>query len=232
MTRLTLPVLALCVLFPNPARPAEPTRPAPIYTLPEDGSWVEYDWIAAGADGKQIKGLLRISCVGRKTSEGVECRWVEIRKEYRAGDQTQREYRKFLIPEKAFAAAPTLRDQVRTVIGQDDSAAPLLLSASRTRDFLNMGFDAPEAVLKEVRARVKVTTPLGKYEARQVTARSQSGERLREYEGWLTADVPFGWARFEVREGPRDGPGQTVFTATAVRSGKGAKAEVNEALAK
>ena len=55
---------------------------------------------------------------------------------------------------------------------------------------------------------------------------------MREYEGWLTADVPFGCARFEVREGEGDGSSKTVFTATAVRRGKGAKSEVNEAKAK
>jgi hypothetical protein len=86
--------------------------------------------------------------------------------------------------------------------------------------------------LKEVRARAKVTTPLGEYEAQHVTARSKSGERVREYDGWLTADVPFGCARFEVREGTGDGPRKIVFAATAARSGKGAKAQVNEAKAK
>ena len=232
MARLMSPALALCILFPIPSPSAEPTRVAPIYSLPEDGSWVEYDWTGVGPDEKEIKGRLRVSSVGSKTSGGVESRWVEVRKEYAQGGETKREYRKFLVAAKAFAAAPTLRDHVGTVIGQDGSAAPLLFSAARARDFLNMGFDAPDAALKEVRARARLTTPLGKYEARQVTARSKSGERVREYEGWLTADVPFGCARFEVREGQGDGRLRTIFTATAARSGKGAKAEVDETKAR
>jgi hypothetical protein len=95
-----------------------------------------------------------------------------------------------------------------------------------------MGLAAPDAELKEAEARAKVTTPLGRYEARRVTARSKSGERVREYGGWLTADVPFGCARFEVREGQGDGRLRTIFTATAARSGKGAKAEVDETKAR
>ena len=232
MSRMTYLLLVAWVVLPVRAPAAEPTRAAPLYALPADGTWVEFDWTATDHDGKEVKGTLRLSSVGGKVIDGTACRWVEIRKEHREGDETKREYRKLLIAEKAFAAAPTLRDHVRTVIGQDGSAAPLTFSASRTRDFLNMGLAAPDAELKEAEARAKVTTPLGRYEARRVTARSKSGERVREYGGWLTADVPFGCARFEVREGQGDGRLRTIFTATAARSGKGAKAEVDETKAR
>ncbi len=60
----------------------------------------------------------------------------------------------------------------------------------------------------------------------------KSGERLREYQGWLTADVPFGCARFEVGEAQGDGPLRTIFTATAARSDKGAKAELDKSKAR
>jgi hypothetical protein len=232
MSRLPYLLLATWVVVHGPARAAEPTRAAPLYALPADGTWVEYDWTATDPMGKEVKGTLRLSAVGGKVIDGTACRWVEIRKEYREGSQTKREYRKLLVAEKAFAAAPTLRDHVRAVIGQDGSAAPLTFSASRARNFVNMGFDAADASLKEVRAREKVSTPLGRYDARHVAAQSRSGERVREYDGWLTADVPFGCARFEVREGSGDGPRKTVFTATAARSGKGAKSEVDEARAR
>ena len=232
MSRLTCLWLVACVVVSGPAPAAEPTRAAPLYALPADGTWVEFDWTATDPNGKEVKGTLRLSAVGGGVIDGTPCRWVEIRKEHRDRNETKREYRKLLIAEKAFAAAPTLRDHVRTVIGQDGSAAPLTFSASRARDFLNMGLDAPDASLKEVRPRAKVTTPLGEYEARRVTARSESGKRVREYDGWLTADVPFGCARFEVCEGAADGPRKVVFTATAARRGKGAKAEVDEAKAK
>jgi hypothetical protein len=232
MARGTLLLWAACLALPGPARAAEPTRAAPLYALPADGAWVEYDWTATGPDGKELKGTLRISSVGTKTVGDAAHRWVEVRKEYKEGDETKREYRKLLVAEKAFAAAPTLRDHVPTVIGQDGSEAPALLSAARARDFLDLGLSGSDAVLKEVAARDKVTVPLGKYEARHVRARDKSGERAQEYHGWLTADVPFGCARFEMREGKGDGPVKTVFKATAARSGKGARAEVDESKAR
>jgi hypothetical protein len=224
MARFTSLALLLCVLSPAPARPAEPTRAAPIYSLPDDGSWVEYDWTGVGAAGEDIKGRLRISSVGTKTIDGKESRWVEVRKEYVRAGETKREYRKFLVPVGAFAKAPTLRDHLDSVIGQDDSQAPHTLSTTARRTFLEMGLAGDDAVLKEVRPREKVEVPLGKYEARTVRARGKSGERELEYRGWLTDEVPFGCARFEVVEGA----GKVIFAAKAVRSGRDAKAEVDE----
>src|SRR5439155_4096420 len=139
MARLTSLVLAASVLFLSPSRAAEPTRPAPIYSLPRDGSWVEYDWTGVGPDGKETKGVLRISSVGTTTSAGVESRWVEVRKEYSQGGETRREYRKFLVPVKAFTDSPTLRGHVSSVIGRDNSDAPAGLSAKRARTFVSMG---------------------------------------------------------------------------------------------
>jgi hypothetical protein len=226
--------LALCVLAPAVLRSAEPTRPAVLYSLPADGAWVEFDWTLTGPGpgGKETKGTLRLSSVGSKTVDDTACRWVEARKEFKPDEQTRREFRKLLIAEKEFAAKPTLRDHVRMVIGQEGDASPELFSPGRARDFLNMGLNDPDAALKEVAAREEVSTPLGKYKARHVMARDKSGERTREYHGWLTADVPFGCARFEVREARGDGPLKVVFTATAARSGKDAKPEVDEAKAR
>jgi hypothetical protein len=232
MTRLTSLALALCVLFPTPSRAAEPTRAAPIYALPEDGSWVEYDWTAVGPDGKEIKGLLRISSVGSRTRGGIESRWVEVRKEFRQGGETRREYRKFLVPVKAFTDSPTLRDHVSSVIGQDNSDAPAELSAKRARTFVSMGLTGEDAALKEVRAREKVELLLGKYETRHVRARGMRDDSELEYQGWLSNDVPFGCARFEVLEIPQGGPVKRVFSATAVRAGRGARSEVDESRAR
>jgi hypothetical protein len=228
MARLTCLLFALCIVLPVPARAAAPTRAASLYALPADGAWVEYDWTMSGPDGKDVKGTLRLSAVGGTTVKGTAYRWVEIRKKYTQGGETKHEYRKLLIAEKAFGASPTLRDHVLEVIGQDGSAKPLILSAARAKDFINMGLAGADTSLKEVQAREEVSTPLGKCEARHVTARGKAGGRTREYHGWLVADVPFGCARFEVREGKGDDPVKTVFTATAVRTGKGATGEVDE----
>jgi hypothetical protein len=232
MTRLTALALVFCVLAAAPARPAEPTRAAPIYSLPDDGSWIEFDWTGVGPKGEEIKGVLRISSVGTKTVAGVTSRWVEVRKEYGKKDEKKPEYRKFLVPVKAFAASPTLRDHVDSVIGKEGSEAPHALSSSGRQAFLEMGLNGEGAALKEVLARVSVEVPLGKYEARKVRARGKSSEHELEYRGWLSPDVPFGCARFEIFEIPAGAAPKRIFAATAARSGRGAKSEVDETKSK
>ncbi len=232
MARLMPLALALCVLIAAPARPAEPTRAAPIYALPDDGSWVEYDWTGTGPAGEEIKGKLRISSVGTKTVAGVELRWVEVRKEYTRQGGDKHEYRKFLVPVKAFADAPTLRDHVTSIIGKEDAEAPHALTPSARYTFLDLGLGGDGTALTEVRAREKIEVPLGKYEAREVRARGKSGDRELEYRGWLSADVPFGCARFEIYEGPAGGTPKKIFSAVAARGGRDAKSEVDETRAK
>ena len=48
----------------------------------------------------------------------------------------------------------------------------------------------------------------------------------------LSADVPFGTARFEVYEGPAGGSAKKIFAASAARAGRDAKAEVDETKAR
>src|SRR5438132_1344451 len=79
------------------------TRPAPFYTLPADGTWVEYEWVQTLPGGKQVKGTLRVSSVGRKDVDRVPHRWVEIKLSTRQGDRVRSRYRKLLVGEKALA---------------------------------------------------------------------------------------------------------------------------------
>jgi hypothetical protein len=232
MTRWTYLSLIAWLVLAAPGRPAEPKHAAPLYSLPADGTWVEFEWTATRPSGPDLHGTLRLSAVGGKVISGTAYRWVEIRQEYPADVGTKQQYRKLLIDAKAFVASATLRDHVRTVIGQDGPAAPFLLSPTRAEDFLDLGLGLAEAALTEVRAGEKVRTPLGEHTARQVTAGGASRGHTWEYRGWLTADVPFGCARFEVRKGEGDGPLRTVFTATAARAGRGATAEVDESRAR
>src|SRR5262245_6378401 len=100
MARVRYPLFAACVLLPLLLQGAEPARPAPLYALPLDGSWVEYEWTLSGPDTKDVKGTLRLSAVGSKIIAGTAYRWIEIRKEYRQDGATRRVYRKLLIAEK------------------------------------------------------------------------------------------------------------------------------------
>ena len=50
MRRLMCLGLVLWAALPAAVQPAEPARPAPFYSLPADGDWVEYAWKAIGPD--------------------------------------------------------------------------------------------------------------------------------------------------------------------------------------
>jgi hypothetical protein len=206
----------------------DPERAAPIYSLPAEGAWIEYRCTAIGPDGKEITGTLRVSSVGTKDAAGTTCRWVEVRKEFDRGKETQREYRKMLVAEKGFAERPTLENHVRLVYGQDGNRTPFQLNSRRTSEFLGMGLPSKGSELHEVKAVDNVETKLGKFAARAVNACGTSGERELEYRGWLSADVPFGCVRFEVYEKIGDAPQRRIFTAEAALSGRGAKAELDE----
>lgn len=227
MTRRTMLVLIACLLVPVLARAAEPRNAAPFYTLPKDGSWVEYDWVLFEPGGKESKGTLRISSVGTQAREGKSYRWIELRKKWRVGDAEKTEYRKLRLDEAGFQANPTFQDQVRDVWGKKgDRGSVVPLSASRAEDFLGLGLRRGGAALREVEPETRIEVPLGKYTTRHVRASGTRGERELEYHGWLTKDVPFGCARFEIREVPRSGPARTIFTAVVARSGNEAKSEV------
>jgi hypothetical protein len=228
MSRNAFPTIAFLIVTISTARAAEPTRAAPFYALPPDGAWVEYDWTAAAPGGKEVKGTLRISSVGKKDVEGVTCRWVEVRKEYPHDGKQKKEYRVVLVAEKAFREKPTLAEHVRVVLGTEgDNRAVAPLGDTARRDFLGLGITGPGAALREVEARAKVTVPVGTFVARHVSSRGRRGDRTLEYHGWLTAEVPFGCARFEVREGTGEGPLRTTFTAVVAKRGDGAKGEVD-----
>jgi hypothetical protein len=221
-------MIGLLIAFSAQTFAADPERAAPIYSLPKDDAWIEYNCTAINPNGKEMNVKLRISSVGTKDADGTACRWVEVRKEFEADKEKHREYRKLLIAEKAFTDKPTLLGHVRLVYGQDGDRTPSLLSPARKDEFLTMGLQGSGTELREVKAGEAVETKFGKFTARVVTARGKSGERELEYRGWLTADVPFGCVRFEIYEKIGDGPQRRIFTADAVLGGRGAKAEVNE----
>jgi hypothetical protein len=232
MFRRVCLVLMLAALVWNPGRSAAQTNVAPLYALPADGTWVEYGWKATGPENQEQTGTLRISSVGRKDVQGVSHRWIEIKKEVRRGEEMRRQFRKLLVAEKAFTESQSLRGNVAEAFAQDEPGGPVSrLGAQRLDDFLDLGIEGAGTVLKEVREE-EVETKLGKFPSRYVTARGKSGERVLEYHGWLSREVPFGWVKFEIREATGQGVSRTIFTAGATRSGRDATSEVDEAKAR
>jgi hypothetical protein len=84
-----------------------------------------------------------------------------------------------------------------------------------------MSLGGGAARLETVRAGEEVVCGLGTFRARHVAAASPDG-RGPGYHAWLVQQVPFGLARFEVKQGG-EGAGQRVlFRATAARTGTNA----------
>jgi hypothetical protein len=207
---------------------AEP-RVAPLYALPADGTWVEYQWKAQGPDGSALTGTLRISSVGRKEINGGAHRWVEITRDWKEDGKARSRSRKLLVSEKALPDGWHWRESVQTVFAMEGRDGVVTqLSPKRTGEFLGMGFDATDVALKEVRPEEKVETALGKFVTRHVTARTDDERRTLEYHGWLTTEVPYGWAKCEVHERVGAGRPRLVFSAAAVRSGRDARSVVDE----
>jgi hypothetical protein len=229
MPRHVYLALVLALLVAAPDQCAAQTTCAPLYALPADGTWVEYVWKATGTDGQQQGGTLRLASVGSKEVQGVRHRWVEIRKETGQGKESTCQVRRLLVAEKAFRENGSLQGNVAEALAQDSHGGPVTaLEGARLEEFVNLGISGPEAALRTVADRVEVETPLGKFITRQVSARGKRGERLLEYRGWLTEQVPFGWARFEIHETAGKAAPRTVFTAVATRCGQDARSEPEE----
>jgi hypothetical protein len=225
--------LVLLALLGAAAPSAAQTQPAPVYELPPDGSRVDYTWTAFDAGGEKTAGTFRISSVGSTRVKGEAHRWLEIRKEVNDGDRTRVQFRKFLLAEKALAKGGAFADGVVAVYdrsGMDGHVTKL--PPARARDFLALGLHGDGVALKAVAERERVETKLGAFVSRHSAARGESGGQTLEYHVWLTSEVPFGWAKIEVKEVKEGAAPRTVFTAAAVKKGEGATSEVDESRAR
>jgi hypothetical protein len=206
---------------------------APFYSLPDDGAWLEYDWQRTLPDGKEQSGTMRLSSVGTKDVDGVRCRWIEITVRSKTGDKETWQRRKLLVEEKAFADGKALEDCVRDCFHHDDANPNATrLSRKRIGEFLRMGIAGDDLTLQVVKEKEEMHTALGKFTTRLVSAGGGAGAHQPEYRAWMTREVPFGVAKFEIRERMDGGAARTLFVATAERSGKEAKGELDETSAR
>src|SRR5262245_32035334 len=105
-------VLCLWAAAVTAARAQLRDRPAPFYSFPAEGTWLEYEWKSRSGDNKRQEGTLRISFVGRKEVHGVKCYWIETKKETRLDSATEYRTRKLLVPEKALTSGEPLHASV------------------------------------------------------------------------------------------------------------------------
>src|SRR4051795_10100387 len=82
MDRLVCPVVVVLGLL---ARADAQTRVTSLYTLPAEGTWVEYDWKSLRPGDHLQTGVLRMSVVGHQKVGEVPCCWIELKKADRHG---------------------------------------------------------------------------------------------------------------------------------------------------
>jgi hypothetical protein len=208
-------------------------QPAPFYSLPVDGSWVEYDWTFTDGQGKEHRGLLRISSVGKERVDGKTCRWVELKRRGREENQGPTKIRKLLVeePGRDVPAGPGRPLEVVLGFSRDESDGPVTrLGARRLAEVAHLGFESDESGLREEAKEQKIQTPLAEFVARHVSMAGRTGQRRLEYHGWLTSDLPFGWAKMEIRELGGKGPARVLYSVTARRRGTGARSELTVAV--
>ena len=92
----------LCLLASFVLIPRAALADGLLYHLPNDGSWVRYDWDGNGTkpDGTNTKvsGSLSMSSVGIAEIDGKECRWIEISMGIQSEGQEFSNTYKLLIP--------------------------------------------------------------------------------------------------------------------------------------
>jgi hypothetical protein len=213
----------LLAAAPCPAQ----TQAAPIYSLPADGTWVEYDWVHSPPDNPETKGTLRISSVGRKEIDREGYRWIEIRLSTEEGDKHRVRYRKLLLSESGLRDGKPFAEAVRECFDRSGDQVRSITGKARL-DFLGMAVH--EGTLRELSRSEKVASKLGRYQARHLGTEGSGPGRF--YHGWLTDKVPFGWVRFEVRAVDERGSKHTLFRAAAARTGDGAVSAVEETRAR
>jgi hypothetical protein len=222
--RTLLPLLLAALLAP--ACRAQ-TEPAPVYSLPPDGTWVEYDWVYSPPGAPEAKGILRISSIGGKEVGRERCRWVEFRLTTGEGDSRRVRYRKLLVSEGALRDGRPLEEAAHECFDRSGDRVRPVTGKARL-DFLGMA--VTDGALRERPGSEEVTTKLARYQARHL-ATGVSGSGLC-YHGWLSGKIPFGWVRFEVRAGDGRGGERRLFRAEAAGTGDGAVPEVDVSQAK
>jgi hypothetical protein len=99
------------------------------------------------------------------------------------------------------------------------------LSPRQSAEFLSVGCTGEGCKLTATEENATVTGRGQTWTCKVVEAASKSGTTEFVYRGWLTREVPFGWARLNTIT-TAGGQEQGQFTATLVRAGTGARGEL------
>jgi uncharacterized repeat protein (TIGR01451 family) len=249
MTRYLLVLLGLLTLAginlgqsPSPDREKSSPTVAPIYSLPEDGAWVDYKFSSLDRRANKLEGTMRISSVGRTPAKDQMCRWIEIKID---SPLTVTRFGKMLLAEEPFKAGLPLKNQIAEAYHQEGVKGWVKSAVGdEILSYFTMGVHGD---LHERKDREPIETKLGKFTCRVVSTednprpgsegapspeKKPGGDgRNLEYRAWLTDEVPFGWARLQIW-GKLNDDLRLLFSAEASGKGTGAKSEVEHAKAK
>jgi hypothetical protein len=211
--------------FGGPARAEEPHLSF-LYSLPPDGSWVEFE-----LDGvtlvSRAYGTMRMSSVGQKAIKGEPHRWIELKFDVtqegkRNNKSKELTYVKLLVAAKAVKEGRALKGQIaEAYVKSGKDGVP-----SRIDQLATLGIREAPAKLRLVQEKEEISTKLGDFAARRLAFGMNDGDRPSEgADFWLSTDVPFGIVKAEVRS-------FGIFKFAAIRKGKDAKSELDVSKAK
>lgn len=207
-------------------------KPAYLYHLPADGTWVEFD-VKFGIEGKGMEegssGTLRISSVGKQQIKHEPYRWIEIKLVYKNGDEINTYWvKKVLVAEKAVSEGvfEGLVAEGYEKQGLDGRLKRLSRSERDAclYDTITVGNYLPYKLIKDQEA---IVTKLGRFTAKHMMVDWSQ----QTYEVWLTNEIPFGWAKaLTVHPVPFDKDNSRFIIGFEVsQTGKDAKSELKEA---
>ncbi|MER3415946.1 MAG: hypothetical protein C4297_07010 [Gemmataceae bacterium] len=199
--------------------------PRLVYAMPAPGNWAEYQF-REQFQGRSTEGVLRLACVGAsKEGYWLECRLDQVRPE------PMRATLKLLV-------SPLLSDNVSVGYFQKAGQPVVRLTEQECEHtwFLGHPLQLRGPIKIEVEPQ-EVTTSAGKFATRvgRLTLGDQAPGGIFvggfpmiqiahwDYRVWLSADVPFGWVKAEIRH-----DGQLLLQAQLVRRGSGARSELDE----
>lgn len=210
-----------------------------IHKLPKDGSWVEYELTGSGLTPTgevrmTTTGTVTVKSVGQEKVDGKSCRWIEM--EIAMEAKTSRGLRsrriddyKLLIPEDDLAA------------GKDPLAHVSRLLKKDVRGFVtehNLKDGAAEKLKglatwiskplgkSEQEKDVELKAPDGTYKCTRISGK-QAGDSEgveMDLETWVTDQVPFGVAAYQVKTQRKEG--SNSFELKFVKTGTDAKSSV------
>ena len=227
--KIVLPVALMA--FVLLASPAPSRAEGLINSLPDDGSWVllkaksELDF---QGNLQTIDRELKISSVGKQEVEGRPARWIEVNTEFFG----QKILAKFLIEEKYFKPDQDPFEHIAKGVARGPNGEVADIPDNQLRRLMVFVLGVPHFAKPEKQEKEKVKTDLGEFECAHVKGETEvdgpmDAKLKMSGEIWTNDKVPFGLVKAKIKGDL--GLGSIETDLQAVKSGKDAKSEIQEA---